>query len=317
MELTRREALLGTLFGTGWIGLRSLATGLPISFLLDPRAAVAATAAAGAAQFLVLSTSGAGDPMGCNVPGMYPDAYSATNKVAHPPAVPGDDTLDMAPTAVTVGGKSYQAAKPWSTLDAAALARPCFFHHTTLTNNQNQLDSSSKRLTSTLRGVNTALGTVGITLGGAAIARGVKALDELGAKAEVTDARFEQHLGRFDVIDGVDGKVPPPAFPRAGLRRQVKHVRGASEQCGQFRRLNGRFDEPRRQVDDPECGEAQRDRMRERESGDDLDGAAEARAKSCDGLPAPRAGLEHGREQERAEKQDVVEARPDVPDAFA
>jgi len=116
MELSRREALLGTLFGAGWIGLRSLATGLPISFLLNPRAAVAAAATAGPAQFLILSTSGAGDPMGCNVPGTYPDAYSATGKVAHPPAVPGDDTMDMAPTAMTVGGKSWQAARPWSAL---------------------------------------------------------------------------------------------------------------------------------------------------------------------------------------------------------
>jgi len=135
MELSRREALLGTLFGAGWIGLRSLATGLPISFLLNPRAAVAAASTAAPAQFLILSTSGAGDPMGCNVPGTYPDAYSATNQIAHPPAVPGDSTMDMAPTAVTVGGRSWQAAKPWSTLDAAALARTCFFHHTTLTNN--------------------------------------------------------------------------------------------------------------------------------------------------------------------------------------
>jgi Protein of unknown function (DUF1501) len=135
MELSRREALLGTLFGAGWIGLRSLATGLPVSFLLNPRAAVAAAASAGPAQFLILSTSGAGDPMGCNAPGTYPDAYSATNKVAHPPAVPGDDTMDMASTAITVGGKTYQAAKPWSTLEAGALARTCFFHHTTLTNN--------------------------------------------------------------------------------------------------------------------------------------------------------------------------------------
>ena len=47
----------------------------------------------------------------------------------------GDDTMDMTPTAVTVGGKSWQAAKPWSTLDTAALARTCFLHHTTLTNN--------------------------------------------------------------------------------------------------------------------------------------------------------------------------------------
>ena len=134
MELTRREALLGTLFGAGWIGLRSLATGLPVSFLLNPRQAVAAAASALPAQYLILSTSASGDPMGCNVPGMYPDAYSATNVVAHPPAVPGDATLDMAPTPVTVGGKTYQAARPWSTLDAAALGRTCFFHHTTLTN---------------------------------------------------------------------------------------------------------------------------------------------------------------------------------------
>jgi len=133
MELSRREAILGTLFGAGWIGLRSLATGLPVSFLLDPRSALAQASTA-PAQFLILSTSGSGDPMGCNVPGMYPDAYSATNKVAHPPAVPGDDTMDMAATPVSVGGKTFQAAKPWSTLDAAVLGRTCFFHHTTLTN---------------------------------------------------------------------------------------------------------------------------------------------------------------------------------------
>src|SRR4029450_3898331 len=135
MELSRRQALLGTLFGAGWIGLRSLATGLPVSFLLNPRAAVASARPHGTAQSSTPPPSGAGAPMGCNAPGTYPDAYSAPTKVAPPPAVPGDDTMDMAPTAITVGGKTYQAAKPWSTLEAGALARTCFFHHTTLTNN--------------------------------------------------------------------------------------------------------------------------------------------------------------------------------------
>jgi hypothetical protein len=68
MELSRREALLGTLFGAGWIGLRSLATGLPVSFLLNPRAAVAAAASAGTAQFLILFHLGRRRPDGVQRP---------------------------------------------------------------------------------------------------------------------------------------------------------------------------------------------------------------------------------------------------------
>ena len=39
--ITRRNAILSTLFGTGLIGLRAIATGLPASFLLNPRRALA------------------------------------------------------------------------------------------------------------------------------------------------------------------------------------------------------------------------------------------------------------------------------------
>ena len=39
--MTRREALIKTLFGVGAIGLRSLATGIPAAFLLNPRQALA------------------------------------------------------------------------------------------------------------------------------------------------------------------------------------------------------------------------------------------------------------------------------------
>ena len=34
--ITRRDAILSTLFGAGAVGLRALATGLPASLLLNP-----------------------------------------------------------------------------------------------------------------------------------------------------------------------------------------------------------------------------------------------------------------------------------------
>ena len=43
-HLTRRQALLSGLFGAGGIGLRAFASGIPISMLLNPRAALAAAA---------------------------------------------------------------------------------------------------------------------------------------------------------------------------------------------------------------------------------------------------------------------------------
>ena len=40
-SFTRRDGILTTLFGTGLIGLRALATGLPAWYLLNPRRASA------------------------------------------------------------------------------------------------------------------------------------------------------------------------------------------------------------------------------------------------------------------------------------
>ncbi len=64
----RRDLLSKTLFGTGALGLRALATGVPAWVFTRPVQAWAQEAAAGAcpdkskAQYLILSTSGAGDP---------------------------------------------------------------------------------------------------------------------------------------------------------------------------------------------------------------------------------------------------------------
>jgi len=123
--ITRRRLLLTSLFGTGYIGLRSLMTGLPISFLLRPTRASADPPPP--AQFLVLSTAGTGDPINANSPGTYDLPSSYPNQPLHPPLA------SMAPTPIMLGGKSYNAALPWSTL--TALDRTQFFHHSTLTNN--------------------------------------------------------------------------------------------------------------------------------------------------------------------------------------
>jgi hypothetical protein len=124
MIITRRKAIASTLFGAGYVGLRALATGLPAWFLANPRRALAdspAPACAGAgtskAQFIILNTSGAGDPINANVPGTYDDP-----KVVHS----ADPT--MAPSTLTIRGQSYTAAAPWASLPQAVLDRTTFWH---------------------------------------------------------------------------------------------------------------------------------------------------------------------------------------------
>ncbi len=130
-SITRRDGLLTALFGTGLVGLRALATGLPAWYLLDPRRASAQdlncliTAQANM-QYLIVSTSSMGDPINCNCPG----TYEATD-IIHP------TQAEVAATQITLGGKTYGAALPWAptasggSLDPATLARTSFFHHTT------------------------------------------------------------------------------------------------------------------------------------------------------------------------------------------
>jgi hypothetical protein len=128
MLITRRDAILSTLFGAGCVGLRALATGLPAAFFLNPRRALADGAAAACnasgrtPQFIVMATSGSGDPINANVPGMYEDA-----NITH--------SLDptMAATPLSIGGQSFTAAAPWATLPQAVLDRTTFWHLMTST----------------------------------------------------------------------------------------------------------------------------------------------------------------------------------------
>jgi hypothetical protein len=121
MKVTRRDALMSFLFGAGYVGLRALATGLPVSFLLNPRRALAdgtlTCASKDKAQYFIFATSGSGDPINANVPGMYLDP-----KITHPA-----DPM-MAPTQLTLAGQGYTAAAPWASLPQNVLDRTTFFH---------------------------------------------------------------------------------------------------------------------------------------------------------------------------------------------
>jgi len=128
----RRRAVYQMLFGAGLVGLRSLASGVPASVLLNPRRAMAAAPEGGAAdagaaavtdpQFVIYSTSSNGDPVNCNAPGTYDDP-----KIYHP----GDPS--MASTPMTFGSRTVNGAKIWSTLGPSVLAQTSFFHHGTYT----------------------------------------------------------------------------------------------------------------------------------------------------------------------------------------
>jgi Protein of unknown function (DUF1501) len=125
MKLTRRDALSAALFGGGMIGLRSLVTGLPAKFLMNPKKALADMTDAGCVaqnpQFIIFNTSGQGDPFACNAPGTYNDGGWGTGmnfgSLVHPSdAQSGVTGID--PQQITLGGRNYQAAGPWTMLGA-------------------------------------------------------------------------------------------------------------------------------------------------------------------------------------------------------
>ena len=135
MNLSRRQTLLTALFGTGYVGLRALATGLPVAFLLNPRKALASgmceagVPAQGTPQFVIMSTSGAGDPINANCPGSY------VSGVVHPQQMGFAASGANAAPSLMINGTSYQAAAPWGALSSVGgvnmLDRTLFFHMAT------------------------------------------------------------------------------------------------------------------------------------------------------------------------------------------
>jgi hypothetical protein len=157
MRMTRRAGLLGGLSGAGYLGLRSIATGLPVWFLANPRKATAQQLQCmidtkDKLQYLIVSTSSMGDPINCNCPG----TYEATD-IIHP------QQEEVSPITVQLGSKSYGAALPWADpsvvvgaskgqLASAVLGRTAFFHHSTRTTVHGDQPKVMKLLGATAQG---------------------------------------------------------------------------------------------------------------------------------------------------------------------
>jgi hypothetical protein len=128
MDTSRRNMLKTALFGSGFIGLRSVVSGVPLAALLTGRiddAMAEEDDLTAAPQSLVLFTSQAGDPFNANAPGCYTNVPSGVYNNPHP---------EMAPTPLMLGDVSTVAAKPWAMVPQRFLDRTAFIHHRTYLN---------------------------------------------------------------------------------------------------------------------------------------------------------------------------------------
>jgi len=126
MDTTRRNMLKTALFGTGFLGLRSVVSGVPLAALLTGRideAMAEEDELTAAPQSLVLFTSQAGDPFNANAPGSY--GVSGVYNNPHP---------ELDPTPLMLGEVNTVAAKPWSLVPQRFLDRTTFIHHRTYLN---------------------------------------------------------------------------------------------------------------------------------------------------------------------------------------
>lgn len=139
-RLSRREALAHALFGIGALGLRAVATGLPVSFLLHPTDAKAAADPAALAQYLILSMSANGDALNCNVPGTYDVAGFDALSMFHADDRAAAGDTRMARQSVAFGAQSYMTAAAWAAIPADVRLRTQFFHHRTQTANHGELN---------------------------------------------------------------------------------------------------------------------------------------------------------------------------------
>lgn len=124
-SLSRRQALRTALFGSGLVGLRALATGLPVGVFgsMGLAALDAKAASIREPQYLLMITSSRGEPLNANAPGTY--GVDGIDHNPHP---------EMAETPLTFGSVATTAAAPWATLPQWMRDRTAVVHHRTYQN---------------------------------------------------------------------------------------------------------------------------------------------------------------------------------------
>lgn len=127
--MNRRQMLQGLAAGGGLsLIARSLATGLPVSFLLNPTRARADVNLPATSVLMVLDVDG--DPLNANCPGSY------VNGVKH--------AAEFAGQPLMLGKVATTAAQPWADLPAALRARMGFVHYATKAVAHNQFSTVLK-----------------------------------------------------------------------------------------------------------------------------------------------------------------------------
>ena len=119
MNQLRRKLLQTALFGSGLVGLKSLVTGVPLSWF---REGVLHAEPAAQPSFLLLSTVSSCDPVNANAPGSFVDGTEHL------------DAPDLAATDVTLGSASARGAARWAAVPQDLRARMSFIHHRTNSN---------------------------------------------------------------------------------------------------------------------------------------------------------------------------------------
>jgi hypothetical protein len=119
-SIGRRRFLQAAGTTSGALLMRSLATGIPASILLNPLSAQAQETTTG--RILILVSSRQGDPINCHVPGTYI------------PGVERAGAASMTEAPLQLGQIATTAAQDWAThVPQNVLDRTLFFHHSTNT----------------------------------------------------------------------------------------------------------------------------------------------------------------------------------------
>jgi hypothetical protein len=125
-SIDRRSFLKGLSLGSIPFFLESVATGIPLSWFMNPGRILAEEGSGMKARYLVLSTSMEGDPFLCNGPGSY-----IHEDMMHP--------VGLLTENVRLGGLSYKVGSPWKKLEAYFPNMGFFYFSTMLSNHPEEL----------------------------------------------------------------------------------------------------------------------------------------------------------------------------------
>jgi hypothetical protein len=210
-SINRRKLLIASALSVGSLSLRSVITGLPVTFLAGLSQGV--SAASTTTKFLILSHMQNGDPLNANAPGTYANDPTQTSdpltfvqhaKVSELGAIAASFET---PSSFLLGDISVKAAAPWASLPVDMREHMAFWHHGTYVNAHPEF-ATVRRLNGAVKGadgsgttefgsfiaeeLNAELGTVSkeiIAVGGSRVQSNGRELSILSPAAKPTSTK--------------------------------------------------------------------------------------------------------------------------------